>query len=85
MTNCKRRMTPFLMKNNQKQCDQMFNHNTLNIHLNLNTVTAAFFYSYQLTENPSIPVNLRSNSGFDLDLNIFNELRIGVGYKLSRE
>ena len=54
----------------------------LNIHLNLNTVTAAFFYSYQLIENPAIPVNLRSNSGFDLDLNIFNELRIGVGYTL---
>ena len=57
----------------------------LNIHLNLNTVTAAFFYDYQLIENPAIPINLRSNSGFDFDLNIFNELRIGVGYKLSRE
>ena len=40
---------------------------------------------HQFIENLSIPVNLRSNSGFDLDLNIFNELRIGVGYKLSRE
>jgi len=56
-----------------------------NIHFNINTLSTAFFLDSQFLYNPSIPDNLRTNSGFDFDANLFNEMRIGIGYTLYTE
>ncbi len=52
--------------------------------LSTNVVSPVIFVDYQEVDNPNVDPRGRSNGGVGLKINLFNELRLGIGYVINK-
>lgn len=57
----------------------------IRLFLSANVISPLIFANYQEVDNPSINPRGRSNGGVDVRINLFNELRLGIGYVIEKE
>ncbi len=57
----------------------------IRLFLSANIISPLIFADHQEVDNPNIDPRGRSNGGVDVRINLFNELRLGIGYVFEKE